>query len=76
MRTPSSSEEAGDLAKVTQQVNSRVTARIQSTKACSFWAPVPTKGSGEMPSKSLQTINVRKGLEKRKPSHTVGGKAN
>ena len=34
------------MAKVTQQVN-RVTARIQSTKACSFWAPVPTKGSGE-----------------------------
>ena len=47
MRTPSSSEEAGDLAKVTRQVNSRVTARTQSCKACLCWAPVPTKGRGE-----------------------------
>ena len=29
-----------------------------------------------LPSKSLQTINVGKGVEKREPSYTVGGNTN
>lgn len=37
MRTPSSSEETADLAKVTQQVKSKVTARTQSSKAYFSW---------------------------------------
>ena len=35
-----------------------------------------TRQSGWLLSKSLQAINAGEGVEKREPSHTVGGNAN
>ena len=48
---------------------------LEKCKAKPQWDTISHQ-SEQLLSKSLQTINAGKGLEKREPSHTVSGKAN